>query len=459
MIGTPGAAAGRAHRRRCWPSGAAPRADPLPAAAGSTPPPAGRPLDGITVVEFATIIAAPMATSMLADLGARVIKIEPIDGDPYRHLIAGGTPGGQDDRRQDVDLHRPEEGRGSADRPRARSPAPTSSCTTARPGVADRLGLGEAELRADNPDLIWVSVTGYGRHSPSAARPATHPCAGAASGGAGYQAGAALDAPCDTLDDVREISRQLMRANESNPDPNTGVVAAAAALLALLARERFGVGQAVYVNMLAANMYANADDVLAYAGKPPRSLVRRRAVRLRRRLPPVPHRRRLAVPGRHHRRRVAPGAGGARALDLVDDARFADDAARADARRAGRRARPSGWPRRAAAEWEAALRRRRRRRRAGRRVDARACSSPTTSRCWPTTSPRSAPTPASAPTAAGDRSSSSTVASAPTRPGRARRRADRRDPRRDRSLARRDRRAARRPGGRQRAGRLDLTGY
>ena len=139
-----------------------------------------------------------------------------------------------------------------------------------RPGVAERLGLGEDGLRADNPDLIWVSLTGYGRHSPSAQRPATHPCAGAAAGGATFQAGGAVTAPCDTLADVREISRQLMRANESNPDPNSSAVAASAILMALLARERFGIGQAVYVNMLAANMYANADDALAYAGKAPR---------------------------------------------------------------------------------------------------------------------------------------------------------------------------------------------
>jgi crotonobetainyl-CoA:carnitine CoA-transferase CaiB-like acyl-CoA transferase len=76
--------------------------------------------------------------------------------------------------------------------------------------------------------------------------------------------------PCRTLAEVREVSRQLMRANESNPDPNTSVIAASAVLMALLARERSGVAQAVYVNMLAANMYANADDALAYAGKPER---------------------------------------------------------------------------------------------------------------------------------------------------------------------------------------------
>ena len=61
-----------------------------------------------------------------------------------------------------------------------------------------------------------------------------------------------------------------MRANEANPDPNSGVVLGGAIALALLARERFGIGQAVYVNMLAANMYANADDALDYAGKRPR---------------------------------------------------------------------------------------------------------------------------------------------------------------------------------------------
>ena len=56
-----------------------------------TAPASGRPLEGITVVEFATIIAAPLSTVMLADLGARVIKVESVDGDPYRHLRPDGS--------------------------------------------------------------------------------------------------------------------------------------------------------------------------------------------------------------------------------------------------------------------------------------------------------------------------------------------------------------------------------
>ncbi|MEO5902085.1 MAG: CoA transferase, partial [Ilumatobacteraceae bacterium] len=208
-----------------------------------------------------------------ADLGAHVVKVEQIDGDPYRHLVAAGTPAAKTTAGKTsicIDLKKPEGRRIALELCRTADVV----AHNARPGVAERLGLGEEQLRAVNPGVIFASLTGYGRHSPGTRRPATHPCAGAASGGAGFQSGAAVNAPCDTLDDVREISRQLMRANESNPDPNTGVVFAAAITLALLARERFGIGQAVHVNMLAANMYANADDALTYGGKPPRPTAR-----------------------------------------------------------------------------------------------------------------------------------------------------------------------------------------
>lgn len=229
----------------------------------------GRPLDGITIVEFATIIAAPLATALLADLGARVIKVEIPGGDPYRHLVPGGTTAAKTTAGKSsicVDLKSPE-GRRIALQLCAKADVVVHNT---RPGVAERLGLGEVELRALNPRLIWASVTGYGRRSASAGRPATHPCAGAAAGGASFQAGAALTAPCRTLEEVREISRQLIRANDTSPDPNTSVVAAGAILTALVARERFGIGQAVHVNMLMANMYANADDALDYPEKRPR---------------------------------------------------------------------------------------------------------------------------------------------------------------------------------------------
>ncbi len=227
------------------------------------------PLDGITVVEFATIIAAPLSTSMLTDLGARVIRVEVVDGDPYRHLVPGGglavkTTAGKESICLDL---KTEDGRAIARQLAVKADVLVHNY---RPGVAERLGLGYADLQVANPGLVWVSVAGYGRQSPNANRPATHPCAGAAMGGAGYQASLAVTTDCASLDEVREMSRQLLRANESNPDPNTSVVAAAATLMALVARQRHGLGQAVYVSMLMANGYANADDALSYANKPDR---------------------------------------------------------------------------------------------------------------------------------------------------------------------------------------------
>ena len=130
----------------------------------ATRPPHGRPLDGVTVVEFATIIAAPLATSMLADLGARVVKVELIDGDPYRHLVAAGTPAAKttagkssiciDLKQEDGSPHRPGAG-GDGRRRRAQRP----------PGVPERLGLGDAAAARPPPELIWVSLTGYGPHA------------------------------------------------------------------------------------------------------------------------------------------------------------------------------------------------------------------------------------------------------------------------------------------------------
>ena len=66
------------------------------------------PLEGVTVLEFASIIAAPLGASQLADLGARVIKVEPIGGDPYRPARRGRR-GDAGERQQGEHLHRPQE--------------------------------------------------------------------------------------------------------------------------------------------------------------------------------------------------------------------------------------------------------------------------------------------------------------------------------------------------------------
>ena len=248
--------------------------------ASITPPngaqPSGKPLDGITVLEFATIIATPIGVSMLADLGARVIKVEPIGGDPFRGMGGGPLTGmlaAKTNAAKEsicVDL-KSEAGQAIVADLIKDAHAIVHNY---RPGVPERLGIGYETARALRPDIVWVSANGYGANSPGARRPSAHPVPGAAVGGALYQAGAAMPpAACEGLDEIREASRQLMRANEANPDPNTGVLVASATLLGLYAQRRYGIGQRIFVNMLAANAYANADDFVGYEGKPSRRQV------------------------------------------------------------------------------------------------------------------------------------------------------------------------------------------
>ena len=238
--------------------------------------PSGKPLDGITVLEFATIIATPIGVSMLADLGARVIKVEPIGGDPFRGMGGGPLTGllaAKTNAAKEsicVDL-KSEAGQAIVADLIKDAHAIVHNY---RPGVPERLGIGYETACALRPDIVWVSANGYGANSPGARRPSAHPVPGAAVGGALYQAGAAMPpVACEGLDEIREASRQLMRANEANPDPNTGVLVASATLLGLYAQRRYGIGQRIFVNMLAANAYANADDFVGYEGKPPRRQV------------------------------------------------------------------------------------------------------------------------------------------------------------------------------------------
>lgn len=250
------------------------RSRPEPAQGRPVPsnPAPGRPLDGVTILDLSTIIAGPLGISMLADLGARVIKLEPFGGDPFRHLIPGGLMAVKTNAGKEsicIDLKKPA-GQNILHQLVAQSDVVVHNF---RAGVPEKLGLGYDALKEIKPDLIWAVVNGYGPHGPSAPRPATHPVMGAAAGGVAYQAGDAVTRECGSVSDVREAARQIMAANDSNPDPNTSVVAASAILLALVARQRHGVGQRVNINMQVANAWANSDDFLAYETKPQRSPV------------------------------------------------------------------------------------------------------------------------------------------------------------------------------------------
>ena len=234
----------------------------------------GRPLEGITILDLSTIIAGPLGMSMLADLGARVIKIEPFGGDPFRQMLVEGRMAVKTNNGKEsicVDL-KTEAGQAIVHRLAAGADVLVHNF---RGPVPAKLGIDPETLHAVNPDLVWAAVSGYHPASESALRPATHPVMGASTGGVAHQAGDALTRDCPTLADLRETSRQIMAANEANPDPNTSVAAASAILLALFARARHDDvgGQIVRINMQTANAWANGDDFLRYDGKPPRPAV------------------------------------------------------------------------------------------------------------------------------------------------------------------------------------------
>ena len=244
---------------------------PVAKAASGTAKPA-KPLAGVTVVESATIIAAPLGASVLADLGARVIKLEPLGGDPFRSMFHGFGASKCNAGKESIGLDlKSAEGQKIAQSLAAKADIWIHNY---RMGVPEKLGIGYDDLSALNPGLVYVSANGYGPNGPGAKRPSTHPIPGAALGGVVWQLGGLpRQDEAQDLDELRETARKLLRANEVNPDPNTSMVVATTALLGLAARRTHGKGQKIFIDMFGANAYANWDDFLAYHGKPERPAV------------------------------------------------------------------------------------------------------------------------------------------------------------------------------------------
>jgi crotonobetainyl-CoA:carnitine CoA-transferase CaiB-like acyl-CoA transferase len=150
---------------------------------GGTNPP---PLAGVRVLDFSRIIAGPLCTQQLADLGAEIVKVEhPGHGDETRSRSSRGDGRGamflafnRSKRSIAIDLGT-DEGRDLARRLAARCDVVVENF---RPGVMGRLGLGADELRAADPALIYVSISAYGSTGPFADRPGLDPVLQAESG-------------------------------------------------------------------------------------------------------------------------------------------------------------------------------------------------------------------------------------------------------------------------------------
>ena len=165
-------------------------AEPLPDLPAAPPPvdgapPSAPPLEGMTILDFSTWLAAPVGTTLLAGLGARVIKIEPPGGDEFRPMSNGLGFTFQGKESVVIDL-KTEEGRAAVHKLVAKADALMHNMRGQAP---ERCGIDYETVRTINPSIIYHYAGSYGSTGPGAGRAAFHPIGGALSGGQWWQVG------------------------------------------------------------------------------------------------------------------------------------------------------------------------------------------------------------------------------------------------------------------------------
>lgn len=249
----PGSRPGITTLRTPWPGAPAPAGRPGGAGAPEPQP----PLSGLRVLDLGTIIAGPYTGSLLADLGADVIKVErPPAGDEFR--VAHGGRGGasfeaynRDQRSVMLDLS-PGEDRLVFDRLVSGADVVVDNY---RVGVAGRLGITHDQLAAANPGIVTVSISAFGDTGPLSRRPGFDPVIQAMSGMMRAQGGPEqADSPAFLTVPANDVI--------------AAALAAFGACAALLARSRLGRGQHVGVTLSAASCLLQSGFLTRPAGEP-----------------------------------------------------------------------------------------------------------------------------------------------------------------------------------------------
>ncbi|HEX3862562.1 MAG TPA: CoA transferase [Stellaceae bacterium] len=199
------------------------------------------PLQGYRIVDLTSNVSGPLGTMILGDQGADVIKVEAPEGDHTRagSKRRGGFSAGFlniNRNKRSITLNLKD--------PKALLALKKLAATADvfvqnyRPGVADRIGVGEAAIRAVAPKIVYVSISGFGEQGPYAQKPVYDPLIQGFSGLATVQAGS---------DEARpRMLRTIL------PDKLTAITGSQAITAALLARERTGEGQHVQLSMIEA---------------------------------------------------------------------------------------------------------------------------------------------------------------------------------------------------------------
>src|SRR5437773_932152 len=221
------------------------------------------PLSGITVLDLTRVLSGPYCTMLLADMGARVIKIEqPLKGDDTRqwgppflgHESAYFLSINRNKESVTLDFKRPE-GRDVLHQLIGKSDVLVENF---RPGTLDKLGLDYRSLAARHPRLVYCSISGFGHTGPRR-------------GEAGYDA--VIQAEGGLMSITGSADGPPFRLGVAIADIVSGMFAAQGVLAALFARERTGRGQQVDIGMLdsvAALLTYQAGIYFATESAPPR---------------------------------------------------------------------------------------------------------------------------------------------------------------------------------------------
>lgn len=216
--------------------------------------PARRPLEGLRVIDCGYFYAAPFATTLLAEAGAQVIKVEPAQGDPGRRNWKASYSKSMVGKQSIVlDLKRAE-GREVLHRLVERTDVFLHNF---RPGTPERLQIDYATLSALNPRLVYVYGSCFGSRGPWAHKAGFHSSPNAIVG-------------CGVL----ESGQGNPPRNRTFADPASALATAAVIAVALHARERTGKGQFVETTMLSSMAWAVSEWSLQYAGKAERRIDR-----------------------------------------------------------------------------------------------------------------------------------------------------------------------------------------
>jgi len=190
------------------------------------------PLEEIKVLDFTQAAGGPFGGMMLADMGADVIKIEPLTGEHFRPMMGGAwsVVVNRNKRGLAIDLRTPE----AKDIIFKLVKEADVFMEAFVPGVMERLGFSYEAASKVNPRIIYCSVSGYGQTGPYRNRPGYDVCA---------------QAECGLMAATGEPGRPPVRVASSLIDYGTGMFGAFGILLAILTRQKTGVGQYIDVSL------------------------------------------------------------------------------------------------------------------------------------------------------------------------------------------------------------------